>query len=140
MRLLRFSFRASIVSSWGCWLGLLLVWHGGVTALLAAPQAYFVDGFHGGVYGHYPPTFTRYIVDTLRQHPDWKLNLEIEPATWDWAQTNTPEDYAEFRQLIANQSATARMEYVNPAYAQSYLWDISGESLIQQFQYGMRTL
>lgn len=140
MMLLRFSPRAGTVFPWSGWLWLWLVWSGGVTSLLATPQAYFVDGFHGGVYGHYPLTFTRYIVDTLREHPEWKLNLEIEPATWDWAQTNTPEDYAEFKQIIADQSAAGRMEYVNPAYGQSYLWDISGESIIQQFQYGMRTL
>ena len=27
--------------------------------------AFFVDGYHGGVYGHYPDGYTRFIVDTL---------------------------------------------------------------------------
>ena len=56
-----------------------------------AQTAYFADGYHGGVYGHYPTNFTRFMVDALRAHPDWKINLEIEPETWDSVSTNTPE-------------------------------------------------
>jgi len=37
-----------------------------------AQQAYFVDGYHGGIYGHYPIEWkTQFIVDQLAQHPDW---------------------------------------------------------------------
>lgn len=100
-------------------------------------KAWFADGYHGGVYGHYPPTFTQFIVDSLKQHPDWKLNLEIEPETWDFVQTNTPEAYQAFVAIAADQSANGRVEFVNPAYGQSYLWNISGESVIQQFARGM---
>jgi alpha-mannosidase len=102
--------------------------------------AYFADGYHGGVYGHYPPWCTQFMVDMLRQHPDWKLNLEIEPETWDFARTNTPEAYQAFKALAADQSADGRIEFVNPAYGQSYLWNLSGESVIQQFERGRRKI
>ncbi len=108
--------------------------------VFAAPTAWFVDGYHGGIYGHYPPSFTRFMVDALNAHPDWKLNLEIEPVTWDFVQTNTPEDYAAFLKLAADQSVKGRIEFVNPAYGQSYLWTASGESMIQQFHIGMRKI
>jgi alpha-mannosidase len=99
--------------------------------------AYFADGYHGGIYGHYPPWVTQFMVDSLRQHPDWKLNLEIEPETWDFARTNTPEAYQAFKALAADQTTDGRIEFVNPAYGQSYLWNLSGESVIQQFARGM---
>ena len=95
-------------------------------------QAWFVDGFHGGIYGHYPPTFTQFMVDSLRANPAWKLNLEIEPATWDFVSTNTPDAFVALKQFAADQSASGRIEFINPAYAQSYLWYISGESILQQ--------
>ena len=113
----------------------------GVFAASAGAQtAYFADGFHGGIYGHYPPTFTQFIVDSLRAHPDWKLNLEIEPETWDFVRTNTPEAYQAFKAFAADQSATGRIEFVNPAYGQSYLWNLSGESVIQQLARGRRKI
>ncbi|KKX50887.1 hypothetical protein L950_0208125 [Sphingobacterium sp. IITKGP-BTPF85] len=48
-----------------------------------AQKAYFVDGYHGGIYGHYPLWVTQFMVDKMEQHPEWKLGLEIEPETWD---------------------------------------------------------
>ncbi len=109
-------------------------------AVFGQERAWFVDGYHGGIYGHYPPTFTQFIVDSMRANPDWKLNLEIEPATWDFVRTNTPDAYAAFKQLAADQSVSGRIEFINPAYAQSYLWNISGESIIQQFARGMEKI
>jgi alpha-mannosidase len=103
-----------------------------------AQTAYFADGYHGGIYGHYPDWNTRFMVDTLKQHPSWKINLEIEPETWDRAKTNDPAAYAELQALAADQSAGGRIEFVNPAYAQPYLWNIPGENIIRQFQYGMK--
>ncbi len=103
-------------------------------------RAWFVDGYHGGYYGHYPTNFTQFMVDAVREHPGWKLNLEIEPVTWDFARTNTPEAYAAFKALAADQTPAGTIEFVNPAYAQSYLWTASGESMIQQFDYGMRKI
>lgn len=99
--------------------------------------AWFIDGYHGGVYGHYPPGYTAFLVAQLKQHPDWKINLEIEPETWDVARANEPEAYAEFQKFIA---AGDRVEIVNPGYAQSYLFQSSGESVIRQFDHGLRKL
>jgi alpha-mannosidase len=110
------------------------------TVAMARPKAWFVDGYHGGIYGHYPPSFTQFIVDSMRANPNWKLNLEIEPATWDFVSNNTPEAYAAFKKLVADQSVSGRIEFINPAYAQSYLWNISGESVIQQFARGMEKI
>lgn len=109
-------------------------------AAMAQTKAWFVDGYHGGIYGHYPPSFTQFIVDSMQANPDWKLNLEIEPETWDFVSTNTPDAYAAFKKLVADQSVSGRIEFINPAYAQSYLWDISGESIIQQFARGMKKI
>ena len=98
---------------------------------------FFVDGFHGGVYGHYPlATYTQFMADQLEQHPDWYIGLEIEPETWDSVLVRTPQAYQRFKKLITG----PQVEVTNPSYAQSYLYNISGESIIRQFQYGMRKL
>src|SRR3974390_1705232 len=49
----------------------------------AAGSAWFIDGYHGGVYGHYPTGYTGFIVEQLKNNPGWRINLEIEPETWD---------------------------------------------------------
>jgi len=103
-------------------------------------QAYYIDGYHGGIWGHYPDWNTRFIVDNLNQHPYWKINLEIEPETWDRAAKVDPAALKELKLLMADQSANGRIEYVNPAYAQSYMYNIDGESIIRQFAYGMDKL
>lgn len=100
-------------------------------------EAYFIDGYHGGVYGHYPETFTDFIVKSLGRNPQWKICLEIEPETWDVASIYEPSAYAAFRRYLLT---TDRIEYTNPSYAQSYLYNIGGESIIRQFKYGMRKL
>jgi len=104
----------------------------------AQKKAYFIDGFHGGVWGHYPKGYTSYIVEQLKQHPDWKINLEIEPETWDHEKTDAPDAYQELKKFFENQSATSRVEYVSPAFGQSYLYTSSGESIIRQFAYGIK--
>ncbi|MES2061928.1 MAG: glycoside hydrolase family 38 C-terminal domain-containing protein [Bacteroidota bacterium] len=103
-------------------------------------QAYYIDGYHGGIWGHYPDWNTRFIVDNMNQHPYWKINLEIEPETWDRAAKVDPAALKELQLLMADQSANGRIEYVNPAYAQSYMYNIDGESIIRQFAYGMDKL
>ncbi|MGN6180795.1 MAG: glycoside hydrolase family 38 C-terminal domain-containing protein [Mucilaginibacter sp.] len=100
--------------------------------------AYFIDGYHGGIWGHYPDWNTRFMADQLKSHPDWKINLEIEPETWDDAKKKDPVAYNEFRDLFTSDSTKNRIEYVNPDYAQSYLFDIEGESIIAQFYYGIK--
>ncbi|MFM1941621.1 MAG: hypothetical protein RI897_603 [Verrucomicrobiota bacterium] len=97
--------------------------------------AYFADGFHGGIYGHYPAGYTGFIVEQLRTHPEWRINLEIEPETWDVVRVNEPEAYGALREMVME---GGRVEIVNPTYAQSYLFMASGESLVRQFEYGMR--
>ncbi len=102
---------------------------------LHAQQKYFVDGFHGGVYGHYPlTTYTQFLVDQLEKHPTWYMGIEIEPETWDTVKARTPEAYLAFQRW----AQTDRVECTNPSYAQPYLYCISGESIIRQFQYGIR--
>jgi alpha-mannosidase len=109
-----------------------------VAAQRSFAQHYFIDGFHGGKYGHYPAGYTAYITAQLQAHPYWKINLEIEPETWDLARTQEPEAYAALKKMFADQSDAGRIEYVNPGYGQSYLYTSSGESMVRQFSYGMR--
>ncbi|MBO9154746.1 glycoside hydrolase family 38 C-terminal domain-containing protein [Chitinophaga sp. GCM10012297] len=103
-----------------------------------AQEHYFIDGYHGGVYGHYPVWYTQFMTSQLQAHPNWKINLEIEPETWDAVKIREPEAYAAFKKLFADQSDAGRIEYVSPAYGQSYLYTGSGESMIRQFSYGMQ--
>ena len=108
--------------------------------LCAQKPAYFIDGYHGGIYGHIPPWQTKFMVDKLKEFPDWKINLELEPESWDTIALKYPADYEAFKACLEDQSANGRVEYINPAYGQSYLYNISGESIIRQFYYGMRKL
>ncbi len=108
--------------------------------LSAQEKAYFIDGFHGGIWGHYPEKYTSYIIEELEEHPDWKINLEIEPETWDRVQKIDAEGYEKFKIIFSDQSSKGRIEYVNPSYGQSYLFNTSGESIIRQFHYGMKKL
>jgi alpha-mannosidase len=101
-------------------------------------KTYYIDGFHGGVWGHYPDWNTQFMADQLKANPYWRINIEIEPETWDRAQTVTPSAYNDFKSLFADQSFNGRIEYTNPSYAQSYMYNIEGESIIRQFYYGMK--
>ena len=101
-------------------------------------QNYFVDGFHGGVYGHYPlQSYTGYMCDLLDTHPDLRIGLEIEPETWDSVKVVAPVDYGRLRAHLLEGD---RAEYNNPSYAQPYFFNISGESAIRQLEYGIRKL
>ena len=102
--------------------------------------AYFVDGVHGGVYGHYPAGYTAFLVAQMKANPNWKISLEIEPETWDVVRVAEPEAYAAFKALLEDQTNKGRIEVVNPTYAQSYLFHSSGESVVRQFDYGIRKL
>ena len=100
-------------------------------------QAYFVDGYHGGIYGHYPVEWkTQFIVDQLTKHPEWRICLEIEPETWDTVQVRTPEAYSRLKKMVGGQ----QVEFTNPTYAQPYCYNISGESIIRQFEYGIKSI
>ena len=69
----------------------------GFNSLVKAQQAYFIDGYHGGVYGHYPMGQTSFIVQKLKQYPDWRVNLEIEPESWEVVRQRDPEGYSAFK-------------------------------------------
>lgn len=105
-----------------------------------AQTAYFIDGYHGGIYGHLPTWQTGFMVEKLAQYPDWKINLELEPESWDSIALQDAQNYTAFKKLFTDQSADARIEYVNPAYGQAYMYNISGESVIRQFYYGIKKL
>ena len=102
-----------------------------------AQQAYFVDGYHGGIYGHYPVEWqTRFMTDKLHAFPEWRICLEIEPETWDTVRVRTPKDYRKFQHTVKD----PRVEFTNPTYAQPYCYNISGESIIRQFEYGIKKI
>ena len=105
-----------------------------------AQQRYFVDGYHGGIYGHYPLWQTQFMTDTLLKYKQWQINLEIEPETWDTVQLRDPDGYAHFKALFSDSSTTARIEFVNPAYGQSYMYMAGGESMIRQLYYGIEKI
>ncbi|WP_256010395.1 glycoside hydrolase family 38 C-terminal domain-containing protein [Desertivirga xinjiangensis] len=108
--------------------------------LVYAQKAYFIDGFHGGIWGHYPAGYTSYIVEQLNRNPAWNINLEIEPETWKRDLKSDVAGFRAIRELLKDTSANSRIEYVNPAYGQPYMFNISGESIIRQFSYGMKML
>jgi alpha-mannosidase len=105
-----------------------------------AQTAWFIDGYHGGIYGHLPSWQTKFMVEKLAQYPDWKINLELEPESWDSIALHDADNYTAFRKLFTDQTANARIEYVNPAYGQAYMYNISGESVIRQFYYGIKKM
>lgn len=108
-----------------------------VTPEMKQTQSYFVDGYHGGVYGHYPRQFTQVILNYLETVPEWKIGLELEPSTWDMVSLYDPDGYVRFREMVLEGS---RIEYTNPAFGQPYMYNISGESMIRQMTIGMQTL
>lgn len=103
-----------------------------------AQKAYFIDGYHGGVYGHYPEWQTQFMVDQLAQNPHWKINLEIEPETWDSVKISDPEAYQNWKNALTDPFFADRIEFVNPASGQPYFYNISGESVIRQLEYGIK--
>lgn len=103
-------------------------------------NTYYIDGYHGGVWGHYPDWNTRFMVDMLKKYPCWNINLEIEPETWSRAAKVDSAAYSELKSMISGGGYIGRIEYVSPSYAQSYLFNIDGESIIRQFIYGMKML
>lgn len=108
-----------------------------ISTFAYSQKAYFADGYHGGIYGHYPVEWkTQFIIDQLTKHPEWRIGLEIEPETWDTVQVRTPEAYRQFKNIATGE----QVEFTNPTYAQPYCFNISGESIIRQFQYGIKKI
>ena len=107
---------------------------------LFSQNAYFADGYHGGIYGHYPDKYTQFLIEMVQNNPDWKINLEIEPETWDSVKVQDYDSYMAFKDLVINPLTRDRIEFTNPAYGQGYLYNISGESIIRQFTFGIDRL
>lgn len=99
--------------------------------------AWFADGYHGGIYGHYPQWQAHFMVEQLENHPDWAINLEIEPETWDTISVTDAVNFRAFQSYFEREGPSGRIEFVNPTWAQPYAFNISGESIIRQFHYGM---
>lgn len=78
-------------------------------------------------------------MEKIQEYPAWRINLEIEPKTFDSVKIWEPDIYEAFRGFIASQDGKT-VEITNPTYAQPYCYNISGESLIRQFTYGMKKL
>lgn len=115
-----------------------------IALIVAGPgygqKAYFADGYHGGIYGHYPMWQAKFMVDKLLEHPNWKINLEIEPETWGFVKIEDANNFSRLQAYYRNVGQYGRIEFVNPAYSQPYCWNISGESIIRQFSYGMEKI
>lgn len=98
---------------------------------------YAVDGYHGGKYGHMPLGAFRDILQKLRENPDWKLSLDIEPVSWDDLKLRDPATYAQLRQMLMD-GQSPRLEIVSATYAQPYPWLTDGESFIRQMRGGLK--
>lgn len=102
-----------------------------------AQTAWFADGYHGGIYGHYPIWQAKFMVDNLKKNPGWAINLEIEPETWDTISVKDADNFKAFQEYFESEGKLGRIEFVNPAWSQPYCYNISGESIIRHFSYGM---
>jgi hypothetical protein len=107
----------------------------GLGAALAASQApgggttptlYYVDGYHGDSRGHMPAGSRRDVLNAMRAIPEWKISLDIEPASWDDLRREDPQAYREFRKLLDDRSVNGRVEVVNGTFAQPFGWAQGG--------------
>jgi alpha-mannosidase len=101
------------------------------------PTLYFMDGYHGGVRGHMPAGCWRDILSAMREFPEWKLSLDVEPSSWEVLRRQDPEAYDELAAYLKDNSLNSRVEMVAATFAQPYGWAISGESNIRQLQRGL---
>ena len=102
----------------------------------ATPTLYYVDGYHGGSRGHMPAGSWRDILNAMRTIPEWKISLDIEPASWDDLRREDPQAYRELRNLLNDRAVNARVEVVNGAFSQPFGWANGGESNIRQLLLG----
>lgn len=104
-----------------------------------AQSSWFADGYHGGVFGHYPQWKTQFLMDKMTAYPDWRVHLEIEPETYDSVRVWNPKTFLDFQTFVAANDHKS-LEFTNPTFSQPYCYNISGESLIRQFSYGIEKL
>src|SRR3984893_8283132 len=106
----------------------------------STPTLYFVDGYHGGVRGHMPPGSWRDILNAMRDLPQWKLCLDIEPESWDVLRREDPQAYMELKAYLDTQPVDARVEMVAGTLSQPYGWAVCGESNIRQLLLGRKLI
>lgn len=100
------------------------------------PTLYYADGYHGGVAGHMPAGSWRDVLNALRDVPQWKLSLDIEPESWDVLRRTDPQAYRELKSHLDHHGASARVEMVGCTFSQPYGWAIGGESNVRQLLRG----
>ena len=100
-------------------------------------KVYYMDGYHGGTYGHMPLGSIRDILDTLKENPDWKIHLDIEPISFEYLKERDIEAYEELSEYI---NKGDRVEIVSATYGQPYGWITDGESFIRHLTIGRNVI
>lgn len=106
----------------------------------AIPTLYYADGWHGGIVGHMPMGSWRDILNAMRDLPEWKVSLDIEPNSWAELLRRDPEAYSEMKTYLDNTQNNARIEMVGCTFSQPYGWAIGGESNIRQLLRGCQVI
>jgi len=78
----------------------------------------------------YSPWQTKFMVDKLEEFPEWKINLELEPESWDTIAINDPGSYTALRQDSGSVDTGPR-EYINPTMVNlicTYFGEASSDS------------
>ncbi len=99
-------------------------------------KVYYMDGYHGGIRGHMDFGCWRDIVSVMNARPDWKLNLDVEPISYEYLRERDPETYDDVCRLIRE----GRMELTSGSYGQPYGWITDGESSIRHLVMGRAVL
>lgn len=87
-----------------------------------------------------PPGAWRDIVTRLLATPEWKLCLDIEPASWARLAEDDPESLELLRRFLHSADVSARVEMVGGTFAQPYGWAMTGESNIRQLVRGLEVI
>src|ERR1700760_4983847 len=82
----------------------------------------------------------RDIVTRLESTPEWKLCLEIEPASWVRLAADDSEAFTKTKHLLTARSSLPRLEMVGGTFAQPYGWAMTGESNIRQLVRGLEVI
>ena len=104
------------------------------------PTLYYGDGYHGGIIGHMPMGAWRDILNAMRDLPEWKISLDIEPNSWAELLRRDPQAYWELKTYLDNTQVNARVEMVGCTFSQPYGWAIGGESNIRQMLRGCEVI
>ena len=108
-------------------------------AAAATPTLYYVDGYHGGSRGHMPAGSWRDILNAMRAIPEWKMSLDIEPASWDDLRREDPQAYHELQNSLKTERGCPRGNLQRHVLRNRFGWAHGGESNIRQLQRGPRS-